>query len=47
MDKPLNIFEPAAAPKDTRKAEFMLNRLQKTLRGDVGRAIGDYNMIQD
>ncbi len=37
----------AAAPKDPRKAEFTLNRLQKTLRGDVGRAIGDYNMIQN
>ncbi len=33
--------------KDPRKAEFSLNRLQKTLRGDVGRAIADYNMIQD
>jgi tRNA 2-thiocytidine biosynthesis protein TtcA len=37
----------ATAPKDPRKAEFTLNRLQKTLRGDVGRAIGDYNMIQN
>jgi len=33
--------------KDPRKAAFTLNRLQKTLRGDVGRAIADYNMIQD
>lgn len=33
--------------KDPRKAVFSLNRLQKTLRGDVGRAIADYNMIQD
>jgi len=33
--------------KDPRKAAFSLNRLQKTLRGDVGRAIADYNMIQD
>jgi tRNA 2-thiocytidine biosynthesis protein TtcA len=35
------------ALSDPRKAEFQLNRLQKTLRGDVGRAIADYNMIQD
>ena len=33
--------------KDTRKSIFTLNRLQKNLRGDVGRAIADYNMIQD
>lgn len=33
--------------KNPRKAAFSLNRLQKTLRGDVGRAIADYNMIQD
>jgi tRNA 2-thiocytidine biosynthesis protein TtcA len=32
---------------DSRKQAFRLSRLQKTLRGDVGRAIGDYNMIQD
>lgn len=32
---------------DPRKSTFTLNRLQKTLRGDVGRAIADYNMIQD
>ena len=38
---------PAAAVADTRKMSFALNRLQKTLRGDVGRAIADYNMIQD
>lgn len=43
MDKPVG----AVPAKDPRKAEFTLNRLQKTLRGDVGRAIGDYNMIQD
>lgn len=54
MENPVSLFEPAVtmdfpamAPKDTRKVEFTLNRLQKTLRGDVGRAIGDYNMIQD
>lgn len=35
------------ATKDPRKATFTLNRLQKSLRGDVGRAIADYNMIQD
>ncbi len=33
--------------QDSRKSEFNLNRLQKTLRADVGRAIADYNMIQD
>ncbi|MFN0001473.1 MAG: tRNA 2-thiocytidine(32) synthetase TtcA [Pseudohongiellaceae bacterium] len=32
---------------DTRKSDFTQNRLQKNLRGDVGRAIADYNMIQD
>lgn len=37
----------AAPATDPRKASFTLNRLQKTLRGDVGRAIADYNMIQD
>jgi len=37
----------AAAPADPRKASFNQNRLQKTLRGEVGRAIADYNMIQD
>jgi tRNA 2-thiocytidine biosynthesis protein TtcA len=36
---------PVAA--DPRKATFHLNRLQKSLRGEVGRAIADYNMIQD
>lgn len=33
--------------KDSRKSTFTLNRLQKSLRADVGRAIADYNMIQD
>ncbi|MES2623955.1 MAG: tRNA 2-thiocytidine(32) synthetase TtcA [Pseudomonadota bacterium] len=32
---------------DPRKSSFNMNRMQKTLRGDVGRAIADYNMIQD
>ncbi|MDR0780092.1 MAG: tRNA 2-thiocytidine(32) synthetase TtcA [Pseudomonadales bacterium] len=32
---------------DPRKSGFNLNRLQKTLRADVGRAIADFNMIQD
>lgn len=43
------VAAPAIKPKtkDPRKVEFTLNRLQKTLRADVGRAIGDYNMIQD
>ncbi len=36
-----------APAKDARKADFNLNRLQKTLRAEVGRAIADYNMIQD
>ena len=36
-----------ATGKDLRKSTFTLNRLQKNLRGDVGRAIADYNMIQD
>src|SRR5690606_28279851 len=35
------------ATTDNRKMSFALNRLQKTLRGDVGRAIADFNMIQD
>jgi len=34
-------------PLDPRKSAFSLKRLQKTLRGDVGRAIADFNMIQD
>jgi tRNA 2-thiocytidine biosynthesis protein TtcA len=38
---------PAAKGKDPRKQIFTQNRLQKNLRGDVGRAIADYNMIQD
>lgn len=37
----------ATKTADPRKASFTLNRLQKNLRGDVGRAIADYNMIQD
>jgi tRNA 2-thiocytidine biosynthesis protein TtcA len=37
----------ATKTADPRKASFTMNRLQKTLRGDVGRAIADYNMIQD
>jgi tRNA 2-thiocytidine biosynthesis protein TtcA len=42
-------MENALATKtaDPRKASFTMNRLQKNLRGDVGRAIADYNMIQD
>jgi tRNA 2-thiocytidine biosynthesis protein TtcA len=36
-----------AKPRDPRKSAFNLNRLQKTLRGDVGRAIADFDMIQD
>jgi len=40
-------METTTAAFDTRKSTFKLNRLQKTLRGDVGRAIGDFNMIQD
>jgi tRNA 2-thiocytidine biosynthesis protein TtcA len=51
MEKPVTAIparaEATVPAKDPRKAEFTLNRLQKTLRGDVGRAIGDYNMIQD
>ncbi len=30
-----------------RKAEFRVKRLHKTLRGEVGKAIADFNMIQD
>lgn len=41
---PVSVTPPK---NDPRKAAFTLNRLQKTLRGDVGRAIADYNMIQD
>jgi len=37
----------ATSQPDSRKQAFRLSRLQKTLRGDIGRAIGDYNMIQD
>ena len=37
----------ATQAADPRKSSFTMNRLQKTLRGDVGRAIADYNMIQD
>ncbi len=37
----------ATKAADPRKSSFTMNRLQKTLRGDVGRAIADYNMIQD
>lgn len=45
MSAEATVFE--IPTRDTRKAEFNLNRLQKTLRADVGRAIADYNMIQD
>jgi tRNA 2-thiocytidine biosynthesis protein TtcA len=38
---------PASKTADPRKANFTMTRLQKALRGDVGRAIADYNMIQD
>jgi tRNA 2-thiocytidine biosynthesis protein TtcA len=37
----------ASSTADPRKASFQLNRLQKILRGEAGRAIADYNMIQD
>jgi tRNA 2-thiocytidine biosynthesis protein TtcA len=49
MEQAVNIVTPGAPAqaKDPRKAEFTLNRMRKTLRGDVGRAIADYNMIQD
>ncbi len=33
--------------KDTRKTTFSLNRLQKNLRRETGRAIADYKMIAD
>ncbi len=32
---------------DTRKDQFRLNRCRKNLRRDVGRAIADYNMIEE
>jgi tRNA 2-thiocytidine biosynthesis protein TtcA len=38
---------PRHAPADPRRTANRLARLQKTLRGEVGRAIADYNMIQD
>lgn len=39
---------PTAVPRPSAKtAEQRLNRLRKSLRRDVGRAIGDYNMIED
>jgi tRNA 2-thiocytidine biosynthesis protein TtcA len=49
MIEPVLPSAPLVSPpsKDPRKASFTLSRLQKTLRGDVGRAIADYNMIQD
>jgi len=37
----------ASSERDPRKQTFKLNRLQKTLRADVGRAIADFDMIQD
>lgn len=43
----MSASQPTALAPDPRKATFQLNRLQKSLRGDVGRAIADYNMIQD
>jgi tRNA 2-thiocytidine biosynthesis protein TtcA len=45
MSAEATLFEIPA--RDSRKDEFKLNRLQKILRADVGRAIADYNMIQD
>src|SRR5690606_21908556 len=38
---------PRHASPDPRRAANRLARLQKTLRGEVGRAIADFNMIQD
>ena len=35
------------SPEAARKSTLKLNRLQKNLRRDVGRAIADYNMIQE
>ncbi len=32
---------------DPRKDQFRLNRARKNLRRDVGRAIADFNMIED
>jgi tRNA 2-thiocytidine biosynthesis protein TtcA len=40
-------FAPSAKAPDPRKSAFNLKRLQKTLRADVGRAIADFDMIQD
>jgi tRNA 2-thiocytidine biosynthesis protein TtcA len=44
----MSVVSLATMPaKDPRKATFTLNRLHKSLRADVGRAIGDFNMIQE
>jgi tRNA 2-thiocytidine biosynthesis protein TtcA len=34
-------------PENSRKAKLEFNKLQKRLRREVGRAIADYNMIED
>src|SRR5690554_4296179 len=38
---------PAASGSTGKTLEQRLNRARKSLRRDVGRAIGDYNMIED
>ena len=40
---------PSALAKmpDSRKKSFTLNRLHKNLRRETGRAIADFNMIQE
>ncbi|HWK55014.1 MAG TPA: tRNA 2-thiocytidine(32) synthetase TtcA [Hyphomicrobiales bacterium] len=45
----MTLASPAIGTRtvDPRKTAFSLKRLQKTLRGDVGRAIADFDMIQD
>lgn len=41
------MLNQVATTPDPRKASFKLSRLQKSLRGDVGRAIADFDMIQE
>src|SRR5437868_7205466 len=46
MDDSVSIVKPGARLADPRKAEFENNKLRKRLRRLVGKAIGDYAMIE-
>ena len=37
----------AASPVDNRKQKLEFNKLQKRLRRNVGKAIADFNMIEE